>query len=173
MFTRFYVGLLLTTVPLSHAYSADTADEFLKLLSGKFKGHGEAVIPVSKKVERVSCSVSNTLNDEALLLQIEGKCATTQGKSNVQGSLQVNETGIVGSFISPFANSTITQSASEFSDGRLILSTSIVNNNTGNLSRLRQIITLNEEGGFVAVFQKYENASGEYQDSGKVVFEQK
>ena len=144
---------MLSIVLPGNAFATSTALEFLQQLEGKFRGKGEAVIPISQKVERVGCSVENTFHADTQTLAIDGKCATTQGKSDVKGSLQVMDDGVEGSFLSPFADSTITQSSSVFQDGRLIVSTSIVNNSTGNLSRLRQIIAGNEEGGFTAIFQ--------------------
>ncbi|MGI9350317.1 MAG: hypothetical protein ACR2O3_02040 [Rhizobiaceae bacterium] len=170
MFRIIVLFAMLSVVMPGNAFATDTALEFVQQLEGKFRGKGEAVIPISQKVERVGCSVLNTFQVDTQTLVIHGKCATTQGKSNVKGSLQVTDDGVAGSFLSPFADSTITQSSSVFQEGRLIVSTSIVNNSTGNLSRLRQIISKNEEGGFTAVFQKFENASDTYHDSGTVVF---
>ncbi|MEM9278701.1 MAG: hypothetical protein AAGA76_09010 [Pseudomonadota bacterium] len=168
----FILAVFFAALP-GVALAGDSAQEFLQKLEGNFRGKGEAVIPVSQKVERVSCSVSNTFNAESNTLSIQGKCATTQGKSKVEGSLQVKDEKVEGSFLSPFSNSTITQSASDYHEGRLILSTSIVDNSSGNLSRLRQIISMTEDGGFVADFQKFENSSQSYKDRGSVVFQKK
>lgn len=155
---------------VSTAYAADTPAGFLEKLNGEFRGRGEALIEISNSQERVSCKLDNNLNKEANILDITGVCATTQGKAQVDGKLQVKDGKVVGSFISPFKDSEITQSSSNYDGKKLVLSTSFVNKSTGNLSRMRQIVESNSKGGFNSTFQKYDNASKAYKNTGFVSF---
>ena len=159
-----YAGETLKTA------AEETPQAFLEGLNGKFRGRGEAIIELTNRQERVSCKLANTLADDTKVLSISGICATTQGKASVDGKLEVVDGKVVGSFLSPFNDSEITQSHSNFSDGKLVLSTSFVNKDTGNLSRTRQIVVSNESGGFNSTFQKFDNSAGDYKDTGYVEF---
>lgn len=162
---------LLASLFISNAsLAADSPEKFLQGLNGEFRGRGEAVIEISNSQERVSCKLDNAFNAEQKTLSIAGVCATTQGKAQVDGKLALKDGKVVGSFLSPFKNSEITQEASDYNDGKLIISTSFVNKNTGNLSRMRQIVVSNPQGGFNSTFQKFDNATGGYQDTGFVEF---
>ncbi len=163
---------LLASLALSSStsFAADSPEKFLEGLNGEFRGRGEAVIEISKSQERVSCKLDNAFNSEEKILSIVGVCATTQGKAKVDGKLSMVNGKVVGSFLSPFKNSEITQETSDYNDGKLIISTSFVNKDTGNLSRMRQIVVSNPEGGFNSTFQKFDNAAGGYKDTGFVEF---
>lgn len=155
---------------MGYAQAEETPKSFLERLDGSFRGRGEAVVELSNRQERISCKVDNRLNDQAIVLSISGVCATTQGKAKVDGKLELIDGKVVGSFISPFKNSEITQSSSDYKDGKLVLSTSFVNKDTGNLSRMRQIVESDQQGGFNSTFQKFDNATGNYKDTGYVEF---
>lgn len=162
---------LLASLFLSNtSFAADSPEKFLEGLNGQFRGRGEAVIELSNRQERVSCKLENAFNSQQQILKIAGVCATTQGKANVDGKLSMVNGKVVGSFLSPFKNSEITQEASDYNNGKLIISTSFVNKNTGNLSRMRQIVVSNPQGGFNSTFQKFDNATGGYKDTGYVEF---
>lgn len=161
---------LTAIIPFGGALAEETPKTFLETLNGKFKGRGEAVIEISNSQERVSCKLDNALDNQSNILNVSGVCATTQGKASVDGKLEIKEGKVVGTFISPFKDSEITQSSSVYDSGKLVLSTSFVNKNTGNLSRMRQIVESNSKGGFNSTFQKYDNASKAYKDTGFVSF---
>ena len=148
----------------------ETPEKFLEALNGEFRGRGEAIIDISDRQERVSCKLDNAFDDEQKVLNISGVCATTQGKAEVAGKLSMINGEVVGSFLSPFKNSEITQEASNYVQGKLILSTSFVHKETGNLSRMRQIVVSDPEGGFNSTFQKFDNSLGDYKDTGYVEF---
>jgi len=152
------------------AWAEETPEKFLEALNGEFRGRGEAVLEITNQQERVSCKLDNIFSSEEQILNIAGVCATTQGKAEVEGKLSVVDGKVVGSFLSPFKNSEITQETSDYKDGKLVLSTSFVNKDTGNLSRMRQIVASNPEGGFNSTFQKFDNAAGDYKDTGYVEF---
>lgn len=162
------------TAAWSNIAHADVpANEFLQALEGIYRGKGEAVMPVSQKTESLRCSLTNSFNLETKTLEIDGRCATVQGKSNVKGSLVVKDTEIVGSFISPFDDVTITQSTNEYTNGKLVVSTSFVDNKSGKLSKLRQVIKRKDDDVFEAVFLKFDNASSSYLENGSVVFQKR
>ncbi len=150
--------------------AADTAENFLEALNGEFRGRGKAVLELSNRQERVSCKLDNNFDAENKVLNIVGVCATTQGKAEVEGKLSMVNGKVVGSFLSPFRNSDITKESSNYDKGKLIISTALVNKDSGNLSRMRQIVVNNPDGSFNSTFQKFDNASGVYKNTGYVEF---
>ena len=156
--------------PIGVLANDNAPEAFLQALEGEFRGRGEARIAVSRSEERISCRLDNSFDSSRQALDVVGTCATTQGKADVNGKLVLQDGEVVGSFLSPFRDSEITQSDSKFSEDRLVISTSMVSKSTGNLSRMRQIISRDEGGGFRSVFQKFDNASDAYQDTGYVEF---
>ncbi len=153
-----------------NTYAEETPAKFLETLNGEYRGRGEAIMELSNQQERVSCKLDNNFSTEENILSIVGVCATTQGKAEVQGKLSVVDGQVVGSFLSPFKNSKVTKETSNYDNGTLVISTSFVNNDTGNLSRMRQIVVSNPAGGFNSTFQKFDNAAGDYKDTGYVEF---
>lgn len=147
-----------------------SASDFLQELEGNFKGSGEAIVGIARQTEKVNCRVSNVFDVDVSALSIKGRCATTQGKTNVEGQLQVKDGKVIGSFLSPNPNTEITKSSSQIVGDKLIISTSMVDKNTGNLSRMRQIVTTEDEGGFKSVFMRFDNAKGSYEETGSVDF---
>lgn len=164
------LSVLLATIVISPIVAEETAEKFIETLAGDFRGRGEAIIELSNSQERVSCKLNNAFDASQKTLSIAGVCATTQGKAEVEGKLSMVDGKVVGSFLSPFKNSKITKETSVYLNGKLILSTSFVNNDTGNLSRMRQIVASAPDGGFNSTFQKFDNAAGDYKDTGYVEF---
>ncbi len=164
------LALLASVLCTGSVRAENTAEEFLEALNGEFRGRGEAVVELSNNLERVSCKLINAFDAEQKILSIEGVCATTQGKASVDGKLSMVDGKVVGSFLSPFEDSEIIEEISDYQDGKLILSSSFVNKDTGNLNRMRQIVVSSPEGGFNSTFQKFDNVAGDYKDTGYVKF---
>jgi len=164
------IALSLLSIPGANAEDK-SAKSFLEALAGEFRGRGEVLVGPAKNQERVSCRLLNSFDQSALSLKISGKCATTQGKVSVDGTLKLdNNNTIIGSFLSTSKDTKVTQSTSTLNDGKLILSISMVNNKTGSLSKTRQVVSKNDKGGFDSVFLRFDNASGSYEETGKVEF---
>ena len=171
-FLNYFFCLLLASAMTPVDVFAGEAEDFLQMLDGKFRGRGKVVFQNMTGEQPVSCRIENSYDEAQKVLSVTGNCASTQGKTVVKGQLEIVEGKIAGSFISPNAKSEITQSNGEIRGDELIVSTSFVNNDSGNLSRIRQIVVLpTEDGtGFMSKFQSYDNASKEYQDTGWVEF---
>jgi len=165
----FVTACMIFCTSSAFSQSAGAAESFLASLSGDYRGRGQVVLPFKSDREPVSCRVSNNYNAGSKALQVKGNCATAQGRNNVSGKLSVKDRSVVGNFLSPFSSSQITKSSSSFSGGRLVVSTSLVNKNTGNLTRVRQIVTRSRSG-FISTFQRYDNASKAYKNTGTVRF---
>ena len=162
------IGICLAFMP--HAQAEQSPTEFLMALSGNFSGKGEALISVTQEQVRIQCKINNSFDANAGNLQIKGKCATTRGKRKIDGSLVIENQQIKGTFLSPSADSEITKTTSAFEEGHLVTYISFVNKTSGALTRIRQIVSTNGDGGFKSLFQRFDNASKTYRDTGVVHF---
>jgi hypothetical protein len=167
--TAAAMALALVAGTVAPAF-ADPASDFLKGLEGSWRGRGSALLPGRDKPERVTCQVKNDYQGDALV--VNGECASTQGKAAVSGRLSHAGEKVSGSFLNALPGATMTKSTGALSGGNLVVSSSFVENATGNLTRTRQVIRKGGSG-FKADFFTYDNASGSFQPSGSITFSAK
>ena len=161
-------ALALTTAGFpGAAFAAGPAESFLKRLEGSWRGSGSALIPGRRDPERISCRVTNKLEGDAL--EVEGECASTQGKTPVSGRLTATGNTVGGTLINAFKGATMTRTTGAVDGERLVVSSSFVNDATGQLTRTRQVI-LAGSGNFVAEFFTYNSRSGSYEPAGQISF---
>ncbi len=150
--------------------AAERGTAFLRQMQGTYRGRGVALIPGRPKEEKVICQLTNQFDEEGSALVVEGECASTMGKTRVEGRLAQEGERVTGSLINALKGSTMTKSRGVFSeDGALVVFSSFVNNSSGNLTRTRQVIR-KEEAGFAADFYTFDNATGEYEPVGSIAF---
>jgi len=170
-----YLTLLATSVfiisPHNSAHAADAAT-FLKGLDGSYRGRGKAFFMDGKKAVNVSCRIANEVSADGSSLKVTGVCATTQGKANVNGELQVKGKKITGAFFSPSANMKLTKSHGEVKGRELIVISYFVDSQSGALTQIKQIVQKNGRG-FSSHILTYDNASKKYQQSGTIKFKKK
>lgn len=148
---------------------ADIAADFLKQLEGSWRGRGAAIIPGRQESERITCQVTNSYAEGKSELKVAGECASTLGKTPVNGLLIHVGTNISGTLLNAFKGATVTKSVGTVSAEALEVSSNFVDNITGNLTRTRQIIRKSANG-FEADFFTFDNASGEFKPAGSLVF---
>ena len=157
-------------VPVSAATTI-SSEEFLKAISGDFRGRGSLLIGTSTKQERVACSLKNELTEAMSELSVRGICATTQGKISVEGSLKLDSANqINGNFLSVTDDAVVTKTDSLLTDNLLTISISSKNKETSVISKTRQTIKPDESGGFLSLFYKFDEATSSYLEIGSVKF---
>ena len=161
------LGLLAASMPASAA--ADAADDFLKSIEGKWRGRGTAIIPGRSGAERIVCQVTNSYSAETRQLRVNGECASTQGKTIVSGKLTHAGSSISGSLINAFKGATVTKSSGSMIGENMEVSSSFVDNSTGNLTRTRQVFR-KSPAGFTAEFFTFDNVSGAFKPAGTIAF---
>jgi hypothetical protein len=149
---------------------AGSSLDFLKAMDGKYRGRGKVTLVTSNKEERVSCRIENSFDNQNQQLVMSGECATTLGKTSVQGTLTFLDGAITGSFIAPFPDSELTDSNSEFIEDKLIIITAFMNNESGETWRIRQTVSASDDGGFQSLFQNYDPITKVYEDTGEMNF---
>lgn len=161
------IGLIVFFVLASSASAlADTTDKFLQELAGKYSGKGVAEI-VGAKRDRIICKVENTFDSTKGELSLSGNCASVKGKGAISGKIS-HVAGKLKGVLMSGANVEVTKSSGRIVNNKLELSTYTVDKNTGNLSRIRQIITKTKIG-ISADFYRFDNKLGAYQKVGNLV----
>ena len=150
--------------------NSDNLTVFLANLDGSYKGRGKASVSPAADPQKIVCRIMNSFMADTSTLHLEGDCATTQGKVKIDAEFSVVDGKFQGSFLAPIANSKVTKSDGVLVDGSLVVSTSYVNNGSGNLTRVRQVISPKDSGGFHAKFLQFDNAAGDYLETGNVDF---
>lgn len=148
---------------------ADAAGDFLKALAGEFRGRGTAKIPGREQNERIVCQVTNAYDSDAGELVVSGNCASTQAKTAVSGRLAHSGETVSGLLIGSMEGATMTKSSGVVSGGQLVVTTNLVDNATGNLTRTRQVVRLSGKG-FTTQFFTYNNRSQQYELNGTMEF---
>lgn len=169
--TLVFCLVLASAMPAEFA-RADAAADFLRTLEGSWRGRGSATIPGRLTPERITCQITNTYEAASGDLVVEGECASTQGKTPVQGKLSHKGSAVSGSIISTLRGATVTTSSGSISGGKLLVSSTLVEDATGRLVRTQQVIR-REGGGFEASFFTYDNASGAFKPAGNLMFSAK
>ena len=170
----FLVAITLTSLVIclglltDRARAAESAGEFLKSLEGHYRGRGSAEITPGRPAERVACQVSNRYDAKASALVVEGNCASTQGKSKVDGRITHQGNDVSGMLISSL-DASVTKSTGYMKDDRLRVFTSFVENVTKKLTRTLQVIS-HADNGYEADFYVFDNKSGKYEKSGHMSF---
>lgn len=145
---------------------AETAADFLKSLEGSYAGRGNAVV-VGDETTKISCKVANHFDASAIALEISGNCASTKGKSVVNGKVVANGGKLSGSFVSARKDVTVTKTSGQFSGGKMVLTTNMLENKTGNLIRVRQHISRTDSG-IKADFYAFDSKTQKYKPSGTI-----
>ena len=168
-----YAGVLAVALVLGQfstvSAHAETAADFLKSIEGSYSGRGKAKL-IGEKLDTVACKINNAFEDDRL--EVSGECASTKGKSKVNGGIVVDGEDVAGNFVAPKPNLEITQSSGEFAEGQMTLSTSMLDHQKGGLIRVRQIISRTEDG-IKADFFRYDNMSKSYKPSGSIDLKKK
>jgi hypothetical protein len=167
---KYLAGCVFALLLMLVAYPAKAdAGAFLRGMEGSYRGSGTAKIPGRDKLENVSCRVSNSYDGNTNILAITGNCATTQAKNVVRGELKHDGNNVTGSLIGAVDGLSLTKSSGTLNGNQLVVSSSFVSNNTGRLTRSRQIISRTGSG-FNTQFYTFDNKSGSFIKAGSINF---
>lgn len=170
-FSQAVVGGLLASVLLfpSAALPGDAA-HYLRAMEGTWAGTGTLQISQASKNTKIRCKIVSTFDEDRRTLRNKGKCATTQRRTVVSGSISYNETGskLSGAFINSFGDYKMTRSSGSIRGRTLTLSTTSIDETTGKVLYLRNVIRkMSARKYSVTLYQKID---GTYQKRGKMTF---
>ena len=150
---------------------AETAAGFLESLQGNYSGRGKAVV-LGDQIESIACKIKGDFNKQNSKLLLSGECASTKGKSAVNGDITANENSLKGAFVSPRQGVRVTRSSGTFSGGKMLLTASMMDDKVGKLIKVRQVISKTGDG-INAEFFTFDNATNSYKSSGSIKLKRK
>ncbi|MCF6321230.1 MAG: hypothetical protein L3J32_05605 [Rhizobiaceae bacterium] len=148
------------------------ADAVFSRLDGSFRGSGFAITNADGKKSRVTCQLTNSYDAAARQLKMKGRCASTQGASNVNGTLSHAGSKISGNYLTLRPNFSMTRSSGKAGGKSLTLNTTFVDKTVSKTYKIRQIIQITSAG-FQADFYSYDNKTKKYEAAGVIGFRRK
>lgn len=173
MRTLFFTTACALVISLSAstiAY-AGASDLFTKL-DGKFRGSGTSIVGSKNKKVRISCQLTNSYDKAAGKLKMTGKCASSQGSRKVNGTITHAGNKVTGTYISLRSSIKITRTSGKIGSNSVSVFASYVDENSGNLGKIRQVIQL-KGSGFQANFFAFDNKVKKYKPVGVISFKRK
>ena len=150
---------------------AGASDLFTKL-DGKFRGSGTSIAGTNNKKVRISCQLTNSYDKAAGKLKMTGKCASSQGSRKVNGTITHAGNKVTGTYISLRSSIKITKTSGKIGSNSVSVYASFVDENSGSLGKIRQVIQLTD-GGFQANFFAFDNKTKKYKSVGVISFKRK
>jgi len=148
------------------------ADAVFSRLDGSFRGSGFAITGTDGKKTRVTCQLTNSYNASANQLKMKGRCASSQGASNVDGTLRHAGGKISGNYLTLRPNFTMTKSNGKAGSKSLTINSTFIDKNVSKTYKIRQIIQITSAG-FQADFFSYNNKTKKYEAAGVIGFRRK
>jgi hypothetical protein len=153
------------------------AERLFTKLDGKFRGSGNSITGSDGKKYRVSCQLTNNYSKSSGKtrsgkLKMTGKCASSQGKSSVRGTISHSGNTITGSYISLRSNVKMIKSLGKADNKSLKISSTFINEANGKRIKIRQILRLTGSG-FKANFYTFDNERKKYKSAGAINFKRK
>jgi hypothetical protein len=159
-------AIILASLVAPGLANAETASDFLKSLQGDYSGRGKATL-IGKNAEKIACKITNTFDETAGKLVVDGECASTKGKDRISGSVTAANNTFDGAFVGPRKGMTVTQSSGSYTEGQMVLNASMIDDSAGKLTRVRQVISRSSDG-IVAKFFTFDNRTQSYEESGDI-----
>lgn len=149
---------------------AESTQDFLKSLSGTWRGSGSVYISEKSKNAPVRCKITSTLNEQRKKLRNRGRCATAQRKTRVSGSIGYSATDkkLTGSYFNALGDFTITGSSGSLSGSTMTLITTVQKKQSGKVSRIRNVVRRVSKRKFKIAI--YEKIGGSYKRRGSITF---
>ncbi len=172
-YKQILMGLSITSILLGvsgfSAWAESPAD-FLKNMSGTWRGSGSIYISEKSKNSPLRCKITSVLDEVKKKLINEGKCATAQKKSRVTGSINYSDSDnkLTGSYFNALGDFVVTKSYGVVSGPVMTLHTTFLNEAIGKVSRVRNVVTQISDTEYrVDIFEK---TKGTYEPRGSITF---
>jgi len=169
LFSPFLVLVIL--VAFAPAEGLANATLFSKL-EGDFRGRGMSITKTDGKKERVSCQLSNTYEKRTGKLKMKGKCASSQGSSQVRGEIIDKNGRVSGSYISLRAKVEMLKSTGKSNRKSVTIFSSFRDVSNQKIYKIKQVLQL-RGGGFHANFFTFDKNSNKYKSAGVMSFKRK
>jgi hypothetical protein len=157
-------------VPAAAAAEPAPAKEFLAALAGNWRGSGEAKLSPVSKATRVQCKLTAVFDSVQAVLSNNGRCGTTAGSQDVNGSLSAVGDNLVGEFIGGMDSEKLQKQRLSFANDTLVVEAEMANEQGGKVHRLRTVMTKPSSGAFVVQNQFYDWDRAAWVVGGQIAF---
>lgn len=158
-------------VPASVTAEADSGRAFLEALAGDWRGTGDAKINPMAATTRITCKLTAVFDPAQSILSNSGRCGTTQGSQEVEGSLAAVGDTLKGEFIAGVETDKFRKQTLRLVDDRLVVEAEMDNEQGGKVHRLRTVLTKPTDGAFVVQNQFYDWDKATWIVGGEINFQ--
>lgn len=147
--------------------AADDA-AFLSAYQGEWRGSGEARPNPRSKPMRISCRISAAFDPAAAQLASSGKCGSTQGSRNLNGTVTIDGDRLQGDFLGATAVSGLQKQSLKIDQNMLISEAEV--EDAGKMLRIRTFLTQPQDDQFLVQSQFYDRAASQWVVASEIEF---
>lgn len=140
----------------------------LAAYQGDWRGSGEARPNPQSQPLRVSCRISAVFDPSRTALSNTGRCGTTQGSRNLNGTLTARGEALSGDFFGGTATQEVTNQKLRVADGMIVSEGEM--QSSGKVLRLRTFLTPPKDGSFLVQSQFYDWGTRSWVVAGEIKF---
>lgn len=146
---------------------ADSAT-LLAAYQGDWRGGGEARPSPQSEPVRVSCKISAVFDSARVALLNKGRCGSTQGARNLNGTLKASGEALTGDFLGGTGTQGMVNQRLRIVDGMIVSEGEM--ENAGKMLKLRTFVTAPKDGAFLVQSQFYDRARNSWVVAGEIEF---
>jgi hypothetical protein len=155
---------MLASANAAHADSS----ALLAAYQGDWRGSGEARPNPQSEPTRVTCRISAVFDSDRAALVNKGRCGSTQGSRNLNGTLKASGDAITGDFLGGTATQAVTNQRLRVVDGMIVSEGEM--ESSGKVLRLRTFLTPPKDGAFRVQSQFYDWGEKDWVVAGEIEF---
>lgn len=155
---------LPTTAP---SLAADGA-AILAAYQGDWRGSGEARPNLRSEPTRITCRISARYDAQEGELANNGKCGTTKGTRDLNGTLSIESGGLTGDFLGAAANQGLVNPRLRIVDDMIVTEAEV--EDAGKMVKIRTFVTPPEGDAFRVQSQFFDRSANEWVVSGEIEF---
>jgi len=152
----------------AHAPAQTDGAEFLSAYAGEWRGSGETRPDPRSEPTRVTCRVSAIFDENAGALRNKGRCGTTRGTRDLNGTLRLDGANLTGDFLGQAAASGLVNPRARI-DQNMIVSEAEVPDGA-KMVRVRTFLTHPEDGSFRVQSQYFDRDANQWIVAGELEF---
>ncbi len=158
------------TVQASATLATASGKDFLAALAGNWRGSGDAQATPRTAPTRISCRLSAVYDPARAVLTNSGRCGTTKGSQDVNGTLSAAGDTLKGAFVSGFDSDKLQNQRMQLRPDALVVEAEMANDGGGKVHKLRTVLTKPKNGAFVVQNQFYDWDKAVWIIGGEIAF---
>jgi hypothetical protein len=140
----------------------------LAAYQGDWRGSGEARPNPQSEPTRISCKISAVFDSAQVALVNKGRCGSTQGTRNLNGTLKASGEALTGEFLSNAAAQGVVNQRLRVVDDMIVSEAEM--EDSGKMLKLRTFLTPPKDGAFMVQSQFYDRAKQSWVVASEIEF---